>query len=225
MNEEVKFYTVLDSGKYSETINFLVHNQTQITFKIRSQHTKSKIIAKKNSRHLNIFKFNFQNYEDEAVICSFEINAEKYFFRSIISSNLHDLVLQIPEQIFQLQRRDDFRVIVPAGSSYDCMIQLVDGMPLKLLAEVRDLSLGGCQLIIVKVDFHLQRDSKIEFNFKMGLVERENISCVVRHVHRIQNDKKIAMGLKFQNSDADFLTDMQGLLVQLDRIHRGKVYE
>lgn len=225
MTSDIQFYTLIDANKLKETLDFLEHNQTDITLKIRNKHVRSKIISKKNARELLIYKFNFQDFASEPVICSFEINAEKYFFRSEVSTHSLGLVMQTPNEIFQLQRRDDFRVIVPTGSVYECTIRTMGGKPVKMDAEVRDLSLGGCQLRIPKSEFHIQRDVEIGFDFKMNHIDRENIYCSVRHVEQAQCDTKIIMGLKFQNSDADFLADMQALLVQLDRIHRGKTYE
>lgn len=225
MSADIQFYNIINATKFKETIEFLVHNQTSFTLKIRSKHVRSKVINKKNDRELLIYKFNFEDFASESVICSFEIKAEKYFFKSEITTNKLNLVIQIPQEIFQLQRRDDFRIVVPVGSAYECCIRTIDGRPVKLNAEVRDLSLGGCQIGTLKTDYHLQRDVEIGFNFKMNHIDRENIYCSVRHVENVMHNTKVIMGLKFKSSDADFLADMQALLVQLDRIHRGKTYE
>lgn len=225
MSSDIQFYSLIDAGKFKETIDFLEHNHTDITLKIRSKHVRSKVVVKKNDRELLIYKFNFQEFESEPVICSFEINAEKYFFKSEISTRQLNLVMQIPQEIFQLQRRDDFRIIVPVGSIYECTIKSIEGRPVKIIPEVRDLSLGGCQLGLAKPEFQLQRNVEIGFDFKMNNLDREDIYCSVRHVEYANQGKKIVMGLKFKSSDADFLADMQALLVQLDRIHRGKTYE
>lgn len=225
MSFDIQFYNLIDATKFKETIDFLEHNHTDITLKIRSKHVRSKIVVKKNDRELLIYKFNFEDFVSEPVICSFEINAEKYFFKSEITTRQLNLVMQIPLEIFQLQRRDDFRIVVPTGSNYECSIRTIDGRPIKLPAEVRDLSLGGCQIGFVKPEYPLMRDTEIGFNFKMHHLDRENIYCSVRHIEPINRDKKILVGLKFKSSDADFLADMQALLVHLDRVHRGKTYE
>ncbi len=224
MSTDHKFYTLLDLTKYKETLEFLQSNQTQLTLKIKTKHYKSKILAKKNEKEFFLFKFNFDKLENEKIVCSFEIKAEQYFFTSAISTVQNDLIMSVPAEIFQLQRRNDFRVNIPIGSSFECVLRSVDGRLVKEKAEIRDLSLGGCQLIIDKSSFTLTKDSEIEFNFKMGNVDRDNIFCLVRHIVEIKN-KKLSVGLEFKNTDADFLTDLQSLLVNLDRIHRGKTYE
>ena len=225
MSSDIQFYTLIDASKFKETIDFLEHNHTDITLKIRSKHVRSKIVVKKNERELLIYKFNFQDFESEPVICSFEINAEKYFFKSEISTQQLSLVMQIPKEIFQLQRRDDFRIIVPAGSHYECTIKTIEGRPAKIAPEVRDLSLGGCQLGFAKPEIPLKRDVEIGLHFKMNNLDREDIYGSVRHIEYANQGKKIIMGLKFKSSDADFLADLQALLVHLDRVHRGKTYE
>lgn len=226
MSEDLKFYTLLEPSKHKETLDFLQHNQTDITLKIRSQHMKSKILSLKNEHELLIYKFNFQDFNGEQVICSFEINAEQYFFTSELRTHLLHVIMLVPNEIFQLQRRNDFRVIIPANSVYNCTLRAIDGRPVQIAAEIRDLSLGGCQILINKnKQLQLQKNTEIGFSFKMGQIDRENIYCSVRHIEILKNNSKILMGLKFKNSDADFLTDLQGLLVQLDRIHRGKTYD
>lgn len=225
MTTDFKFYSLLDKIKHKETLDFLQHNQTMITIKVNNKFHKTRILAAKSNQEFLIFRFNFEKYENDPVICSFEINAEKYFFSSFLKTSQSDILLTIPNEVFQLQRRNDFRVMVPAGHPYQCTVCEINGTTLKMDAELRDLSLGGCQIVLPKTNLNIQRDMELGFDLKMNNFEREKIFCRIRHIDHLQKTSKIQIGLSFGNSAADFLTDLQGLLVQLDRIHRGKTYE
>ena len=196
-----------------------------MTIKVNNKFFKTRILATKDSNEFLLFRFNFEKYTSDMVICSFEINAEKYFFTSFIKTYQSDILLNTPNEVFQLQRRNDFRVMVPVGLNYQCTVREIDGIPHKLVAELRDLSLGGCQIALVDKNINLQPDLELGFDLRMNNLEREKIFCQVRHIIHLPKTSKIQVGLSFKNSDADFLTDLQGLLVQLDRIHRGKSYD
>ena len=225
MSTDSKFYTLLESFKYQETLDFLVHNQTSVTLKINLQHFKTQILGQKNPKELSLYRFNFQKYVNEKIICSFEIQAEQYFFTSDISLNGPELILNIPTEIFQLQRREDFRVTIPMNTNYTCSIRLIDGRPFRMDTKIRDLSLSGCQLVVDPTEFRFKKETEICFNLRMHNLDREHILCSVQHMSSLKNNSQLLLGVKFKSSSADFLTDLQGLLVQLDRIHRGRVQD
>lgn len=225
MKDELNFYTLLDQLNTKETIDFLIHSQSEVTFKINSQHLKTKILSKKNTLQFAVYKFNFEQYFDEAVTCSFEISAEKYFFKSQVSTIASELLLTIPNEIFKLQRRNDFRVAVPASIPYTCEIIGVNSSPVKLKAEIRDLSLGGCQLAVKITGTSFHNGDELYLKLKLNSFDWDRIHCSSMRVISKDSDSKLSVGVKFLETSAAFATDLQSLLVQLDRIHRGKSYE
>ena len=225
MSPDINFYTLLDQMNYNETLDFLVHNQTEITLKINGRHYKSKILTRNKSNQFLIYKFNFETYSLDTTVCSFEISAEKYFFKSKISSEVAALAIIVPTEIFKLQRRNDFRISVPATISYSCEIKSVRNSTLNLKSEIRDLSLGGCQLSVKLTGINLHRGDNLYLKIKIHSFEWEKIHCQCKHASSKKNDLKYNVGLKFLESSAAFATDLQTLLVQLDRIHRGKTYD
>ncbi len=224
MKQDINFYKLLDQMNYNETLDFLLHNQTDITLKINGRHFKSKILTKSGANQFFIYKFNFESYAQDVAVCSFEISAEKYFFKSHISSQSAALVIIIPTEIFKLQRRNDFRVAVPATIPYLCEIKSIRNSSLNLKSEIRDLSLGGCQLSVKLTGSNLHRGDDLYLKIKIHSFEWESIKCQCKHASSKKNDSKYSVGLKFLESSAAFITDLQTLLVQLDRIHRGKTY-
>ncbi len=225
MSQDINFYTLLDQMTYNETLDFLVHNQTEITLKINERHFKSKILNRNKSNQFLIYKFNFESYSLDPAVCSFEISAEKYFFKSNISSETAALVLTIPTEVFKLQRRNDFRIAVPETIPYVCEIKSIRNSTLNLKSEIRDLSLGGCQLSVKLIGTNLHRGDNLYLKIKIHSFEWDKIHCQCKHSSSKKNDLKSNVGLKFHESSAAFVTDLQALLVQLDRIHRGKTYD
>ncbi len=225
MNQDIHFYSLLDPMNYTETIDFLLHNQTDITLKINGRHFKSKILSRIDANNFSVYKFNFESYSMDSTVCSFEISAEKYFFKSEISSQISGLTLTIPGEIFKLQRRNDFRVSVPAALPYTCEIKSVRVHSTNLRSEIRDLSLGGCQLSMKLDGYNLHRSDEVSLKIKINNFDWEKIRCQCKHATMKKNDFNYNVGLKFLESSAAFATDLQALLVQLDRIHRGKIYD
>lgn len=218
---ENHFYTTIDMPSYDETIKFLVHNQTDITFKIGADHFKSKILKMVGDKFF-IYKFKLSPFHNQEVVCSFEISAEKYFFKSKISTEINDLVLNLPADIFKLQRRNDFRVAVPESMNYVCEITHINGYPNKIIAQIRDVSLGGIKLVCPVEGRKEYTDAEMILKIKIKDYELENIPCQVKRYIQAEGSSRAQIGLRFLDSSASFLTDLQSLLVYLDRVQRGK---
>ncbi len=220
---EPTFFNQLSDQNSKEVLAFLVHNQTNLIVKVDKKHFKTKMLTKKNDREFTVYKFNFQNYQNEAVVCSFDIKDEKYFFKSIMKATNAELLISFPNEVFQLQRRNDFRVNIPTNVTYLCELKTVNKTRLNVMAELRDLSLGGC-LVSVKegAKLSIPADSEIEIHIKINDFDSPHIRTVAKHIKMIKGNDTLQLGLKYIDPMADFLRELQGLLVQLDRLHRKK---
>ncbi len=219
------FFSKIDSTKMLEVIEFLIHNGTELVLKVKNQHYKSKILSRRTTTLFEIYKFSFISFLNEEVTCSFEIREEKYFFKSVLTSTNAEFKILIPKEIFQLQRRSDFRVTVPIGVAYTCEIVRINDMRGSYLVELRDISLGGCQIAYPSKAFKLSDNDEVILKLKMNQFENEKIITFVKHIKTIPAVETNLVGLRFDTPDAAFLTELQGLLVNLDRIHRGKSYD
>lgn len=225
MSDQV-FFTKLAKNIIDETVDFLIHNQTEIILKIKDKHLKTKILSKKNSKIFSIYRFSFETYIDEPVICSFEIKDEKYFFKSTINSTNSELLLNIPDEIFHLQRRNDFRVAIPIGTTYECYLKRINDHFVNIKCEIRDISLGGCLVTVPFSSERISLDDSIDLSLKMLQFESNQIQTIAKHIRTIENTKTIHVGLKFIDViEAHILADLQVLLIHLDRVQRGKSYD
>jgi c-di-GMP-binding flagellar brake protein YcgR len=219
------FFTLIARPQLTNIIDKLLDQGTEIVIKVKAQYYKSKIIARRTPSLFLIYKFSKYHIDTETVTCSFELDDEKYFFKSTIVSTEAEFKINIPDEIFQLKRRSDFRVNVPLGVSYTCELKRAHLQRNVFQVELRDISLGGCQIAFPSSLLQVTVDSEFDLKIKMNQFESERIPCVSKMIKKNESLQTTLVGLQFIDPDAAFLTELQGLLVYLDRIHRGKGYE
>ena len=208
-----------------EVIDFLIHNGTEIVVKVNTEHYKSKILNRRTSTLFSIYKFSLINFENQEVTCSFEIKDDKFFFKSFLTSTNAEFKIIIPSEIFQLQRRNDFRINVPMGLAYTCEIVRLNQKKGPFPVELRDLSLGGCQIAFPKKLIRVALKDEVVLKIKMNQFENDKVLTLAKHIKKIETTDTLLVGLQFIDLGAAFLTELQGLLVYLDRVHRGKGYD
>ncbi len=220
---QMSFFNNLGPTNSKDLLDFLVHSQGNIILKINDRHFKTKVLSKKNERQIAVYKFNFETYMNESVVCSFEIKDEKYFFKSNLKSTNAELLVNVPFEVFQLQRRNDFRVSIPTSASYECIIKTLNHQRANIKAELRDLSLGGCLVSLKNADQHvIPMDCEVEISLVINEFENLSILTTAKHIKPVPNNNTVQLGLQYLDPNADFLSELQALLVQLDRIQRKK---
>ena len=75
--------------------------------------------------------------------------------------NLETFYVPMPEQILRIQRRDYFRLYLPAGT-LKCTLKLDGDPPRERVLSVRDISRGGIALFCDEIDADLQPGKTIE---------------------------------------------------------------
>ena len=132
------------------------------------------------------------------------------------------MVIALPEKIFKLQRRNDFRLTMP--NNIQPIIKLKNYPELK--AEVKDLSMGGCKITFkTDVDLILDLDSNTAIHIKILEFEEKNLPVTIKFIERRPDSKTVTIGLQFIDSNAERITLMRSTLLQLDRILRNKAQD
>lgn len=219
------FYNLVDPEDQQHILNVLLKNKAELAIKINDIHRRAKIIGKHGTNAFLISKLGVVNFKNERVSGSFELERKKYFFKTSLTTTPDGPTVQIPTELFQLQRRDNFRVTVPIGVPYRAEIQSINGKKTFVKVEIRDVSLGGCLIVFKKEKVEIEKKDELQLNIKMLDLDKELIVCTAKHVVMLADDTKVQIGLNFTDPEGDFLTDLQSLLIHLDRIHRGKKYE
>jgi c-di-GMP-binding flagellar brake protein YcgR len=219
------FYRKVSQLDLKELVDFINHNQTKLTIKINLQFVKADVTHIKNEKFFSVFKFHDFEFSNEPVICSFGYKDELYFFNSSLNNSRVEYLIDIPTEIFQLQRRDDFRVTVPIGLSHDCTINYVRGLSKNVKAEVRDLSMGGCQLSVAAYQLEIAQDDEFDIILKIDKFEFGRLNMIAKHIKVIKEHDTLLIGASFVELDGEASNDMRALLMYLDRKTRGKSTE
>lgn len=219
------FYKLLSPSDATLILEELVEESSEVAIKINDVYSRFKVIKRKNETEILLSRISINTFKQQRVSGYFELDRQKYFFKTSLTTMDDGIIMTIPVDIFQLQRRDNFRMVVPTSVPYKAEIQTINGKRNFISAEIRDLSLGGCLLVVKNQKFYFDQNDEIQLKLKILELEKDLIACEVKHVTMLSDSTKIQMGLSFTDPDADLLTDLQSLMIHLDRIHRGKKYD
>jgi hypothetical protein len=215
------FFNKISQDSKAKLLESLAQDQTEITIKIINQYIKSNIKSRKSEKALSIEKFSSYDFSNEPIICSFQINEDRYFFKSYLNSNNSDYSIEVPQEVFQLQRRNDFRVSMPIGQVYTCEIRNVNGATTAIKVEIRDMSLGGCQ-ISVAASSELKKDDEVDLYIKIDSFEFAKLPLNVKHIKNIEGQNSLLIGASYYQLSSVLASELQSMLIHLDRIKRGK---
>lgn len=216
------FYYKVSQLDLKDLVNFLEHNRTELTLKINNQFIKANVNSIKNNKYYSISKFHSFEFSNEPIICTFSHKDDLYFFKSHLNNSKVDYLIDIPTEIYQLQRRNDFRISMPIGTSHTCVINYCRGLAKNVNVEIRDLSLGGCQLSAPAYKIEIQAEDEFDISFKIHQYEFGKIKLKARHVKNIKEQDSLLIGASFIDMDGDNLAELRSLLMYLDRKGRGK---
>ncbi|MEQ1723537.1 MAG: PilZ domain-containing protein [Pseudobdellovibrio sp.] len=215
------FFNKISQVSMTELLEFLGHNQTEITIKIINQYIKTNINSRKSEKALSVLKFSSYDFSNEPIICSFQTKEDRYFFKSYLNSNNSDYSIEVPDEVFQLQRRNDFRVSMPMGVVYTCEIRNINGSTKAIKAEIRDMSLGGCQ-VSVAGGSEVKKDDEVDLYVKLDKFEFAKLPLNVKHVKNIEGQNTLLIGASFFQLGGALTSELQSMLMHLDRVQRGK---
>ncbi len=216
------FFAPTDSTKKNELVDYLVQSGCEFIVKIKENHYRTKILSEKSLTSFSIYKFFSGSFTQQDVTCSFMYQESKYFFKSSLTNKGNELLLDVPIDIYQLQQRNDFRVDIPPNSGYLCQIVKVNSVKKKISADLRNLSLGGCQIALDVNDLVLMQNEQVTLKLQIKEFEAEDIQTMAKHIKNGETSNLVLVGLQFVDPQADFLTELQSLLMYLDRTHRGR---
>jgi hypothetical protein len=225
MSEELEFYNLLLPNERRRILDTLLSSTIKITLKIKHTHQTTQLLKRRNESEFLLSNTIAGIFRDERISGSFEIEKDKYFFKTSLTTFPDGSSILVPTDVFKLQRRNNFRVNVPKGVFYTAEILWVSGQYWDKKVEVIDMSLGGCQIHFEQNNLVIQNGDEIQLRIKMLDLDEERITGQIKHVVSLNKLGKTQLGIEFKNPVGDLLTDLQSLLIHLDRIQRGKRYE
>ncbi len=212
------FYTPVSNLDFIEIYQHIKTNKMAVAYKIFDQHSKS-IFLPISGEKLCIAKTLPHKYNKEEIICCFDYNGETHLFKSTVTNDETNYLVDRPAEICKMQRRDNFRVNVPTSLKH--LFKITREPSLK--CEIRDISLGGCK-ISINSTFPLGYKIGDDITCLMGLLDFDQLTLKSEIVFSeyINENKTQIYGLKFTDLDSETTSVLQTTLVRVDRIIRGK---
>lgn len=190
LSEKNRLYNDLAMGK-SELLAKLLAPSSEV-FTLMAQEYKDQKI------HCKILPTSSQIPTDSDIILYFFIGGEKYFLQTKYQILGDRLVLKTDTDLYHLQRREDYRIKIPAG--YRALLEIVSisGKTQKHSIPLSDLSGGGCRIEFQQKNISLKVYDELKGH--LFLPDRDPIQIIasVRHI-KIDTAGKLpsACGLQF----------------------------
>lgn len=155
----------------------------------------------------------------EAVV-SAQIGAEKYYMTGQLAPRNDGLLsLRLEHKIFQLQRRQHFRLRIP--DSYQAKYQLsqLNRAPSKLKFIVHDISAGGCRLFLPHHRPELKSGDRLEGQLVLGGKAPLAAIGEARHVkvESLHGDHYQFVGVQFVEMTPALESRLVALVMELHR--------
>lgn len=134
------------------------------------------------------------------VLCHFFLGSEKYYFQSELQIWQGKIRLKVADEVFHLQRRQNYRVRIPENYKANFNIVKVNGKSENIPGQVADISSGGCR-VIYKMDAPLMKmDDTVLGNLLISKRAPIEIEGIVRHIkvdNSAMNGEAQIFGIEF----------------------------
>lgn len=136
--------------------------------------------------------------EHEEYLGHFFLGGEKYYFQSKAQLHQGKVVIPVPEELYYLQRRQNYRVKIPDGYQGFYNIVMVNQQPQKITGQLADLSSQGCRVIYRMDSPMMKSGDKVVGHLIIGKRPPIEIEGEVRHIKTDDSNKIIqTFGIEF----------------------------
>jgi c-di-GMP-binding flagellar brake protein YcgR len=159
---------------------------------------------------------------DQEVIVTFQVGQEKYFMKTTFEH--HDFSshykMNLEPALFKLQRRNSFRVQIPAEYLAKVTLLVVGEKKVSQRFPLFDLSGGGFSFEIPSNNqFVIHRNEEIEGDLEIGGKFKKRFSAIVRHIIVVGSQGSGLKKIGTQFSDLS-PSDQQDIVNTVMEIHR-----
>ncbi|MFV3407164.1 flagellar brake protein [Bdellovibrio bacteriovorus] len=154
-----------------------------------------------NSKHQALectFESPTQMKDQEEYLGHFFLGGEKYYFQSKAQVINGKVLIPVPQELYHLQRRQNYRVRIPDGYQAFYNIILVNDKPQKITGQLADLSSQGCR-VVYRLDAPLMKTGdKVTGHLLIGKRSPIEVQGEVRHIKVDDGNKVIqTFGIEF----------------------------
>ncbi|MDG0816914.1 flagellar brake protein [Bdellovibrio svalbardensis] len=135
---------------------------------------------------------------DEEFLGYFFLGGEKYYFEGKIIAYQNRYSVQLPTELYHLQRRQNYRVKVPDGYTSSFNIITVNGKASNIIGQLADISSQGCR-VIYRMDNPLMKvGDQVVGHLIVGKRAPFELQGIVRHIKVDEGNKVIqTFGIEF----------------------------
>nr|BFD58442.1 hypothetical protein CKG001_05490 [Bdellovibrio sp. CKG001] len=172
---------------------FLCKGTDDLICKLRVQLFNSKLQALECT-----FESPTQMKDQEEYLGHFFLGGEKYYFQAKAQVQNGKVLIPVPQELYHLQRRQNYRVHIPDGYHAFYNIVLVNQKPQKITGQLADLSGQGCR-VIYRLDAPLMKvGDQVTGHLLIGKRAPIEVQGVVRHIKVDDSNKVIqTFGIEF----------------------------
>lgn len=136
--------------------------------------------------------------DQEDYLGHFFLGGEKYYFQSKVQIHQGKVLVPVPEELYHLQRRQNYRVRIPESYQALYNIVLVNQTPQTLIGQLADLSGQGCR-VNYRVDKPLVKvGDHVTGHLIVGKRSPLEIKGEVRHIKIDDSNKALqTFGIEF----------------------------
>lgn len=135
----------------------------------------------------------------ESFLGYFFLGGEKYYFEGTITVSAGKYHLPLPQEVFHLQRRQNYRVRIPDGFQAFFNIKAVNNQAQPITGTLGDLSSQGCK-VIYKLDAPLMKvGDSVVGQLVIGKNTPIEIAGTIKHLKIDDGNKTIqTFGIEFK---------------------------
>ena len=152
------------------------------------------------------------------VTCNFTHENERYFFQTDLEMEGDEVRLNCAEvDLYQLQRRKNTRLFFP--ENYDAGFNITEykGKSYFIFAKIKDISAGGCKVIIPKQDPAFVVGSQFSGFLRVGHRKPLPLVAEVRHVLEETKDNAQVFGVQFVEINSVIENRLLSMMVDIQR--------
>ena len=144
------------------------------------------------------FKTSMHLKNREEYLGYFFLGGEKYYFQALAQVSQDKVVVPIPEELYHLQRRQNYRVHVPHNFSAFFNITQLNSLPQSISGTLADLSAQGCRAVYQSDIPGLKLGDSITASLVIEKRPPIEVLAKVRHVKRGDAGKaSLVLGFEF----------------------------
>ena len=212
-----QYFVPVENIELKNVVEHLINKTTEVIVKIANSHIKSTFLPSSRGTMAVVNKSQ-SAYSRQQIICNFRFKGDQFFFKSSAHSDEKIIFIDIPDKIFKLQRRNNFRINIPPAMPQSASIV---ELPNAKVVLCRNVSLGGCLFSFkTTTPFEIKTNDLVSVSLGLFEFQEKNLECMVRFVE-IKSEVTM-LGLQFLELNSEQSSHLQQTLIKIDRYLRGK---